>query len=226
ELWLAANQPGIPSTPEISIESLDLGKTLSYIGEEGNEESWARFDDYHRRALERLQASGAEVALIASNTPHHRFKAIVRGIRIPVVSIFEAAAKESARIRAGEVLILGTEWTMNSIVFRQEFSRCGVNAFGPDNEAARIKTAELIGELQQGRIEGAASRLAVIVKASMRNQFQKHSVVCLACTELPLAFPEFKTLSVFDYEGMSFINTTSAHINAVLECAGIATARR
>jgi hypothetical protein len=37
---------------------------------------------YHRAALRRLEASGAEFALMAS-TPHHRYASIVRGIGIP-----------------------------------------------------------------------------------------------------------------------------------------------
>jgi hypothetical protein len=40
-------------TPEIAIESLNLAKAFSYIGSDGDEASWARFDAYHRTALER-----------------------------------------------------------------------------------------------------------------------------------------------------------------------------
>ena len=69
--------------------------------------------------LKRLEASGAAFALMASNTPHHRLEAIVRGVRIPIISIFEAAANKSARIGAAEVLILGTTLTMRSQVFRK-----------------------------------------------------------------------------------------------------------
>ncbi len=87
-LHLAKNLQCAPSTPEMSIESLDLNKAFSYLGTDDDEESWSQFDEYHRAALQRLEASGAEFALIASNTSHHRFSAIVRGIGIPVISIF------------------------------------------------------------------------------------------------------------------------------------------
>jgi len=123
-----------PATPEISIESLDLGKAVSYIGNDAHEESWSQFDEYHRAALKRLEASGAAFALIASNTPHHRLEAIVRGVAIPVVSIFEAVAKESARIEAKQVLILGTALTMSSQVFRHEFAKYRIEADGPKGD--------------------------------------------------------------------------------------------
>lgn len=219
ELHFAANLQGAPLTPEISIESLDLNRAISCLGESHHEESWSQFDDYPRMALVRLEASGAEVALIASNAPHHRFKAIVRGIQIPVINMFETAARESARIRVSHVLILGTALTMDSPAFRREFAKWGIEAAGPDDSAARSRTAELIAELQQGRFEGAANRLVAIARASIEHRFQRCTAVCLACTELPLALPEFKSLSVFDYDGMAYINTTAAHINAVLNFA-------
>jgi aspartate racemase len=50
-----------------------MHKAVSYLGSGGDEVSWTRFDEYHRTALLRLAASGADFALIASNTPHHRF---------------------------------------------------------------------------------------------------------------------------------------------------------
>src|SRR5580700_4462748 len=77
---LAANPSRAPSTPEMSIESLDIQKAISYLGSDDDEASWAEFDEYHRVALLRLAASGADFALLASNTPHHRFATIVRDI--------------------------------------------------------------------------------------------------------------------------------------------------
>jgi aspartate racemase len=91
----------------MSIESLDLNRAFSYIGTIGDEESWEKFDAYHRDALRRLEASGADFAIIASNTPHHRFGAITSGIRMPVISIFEAVAKECACAGIEQVLVLG-----------------------------------------------------------------------------------------------------------------------
>jgi aspartate racemase len=213
EQWfLARNSRDIPSTPEMSIESLDLSKAASYFGDDDDEESWAQFDNYHRAALQRLEASGVDFALIASNTPHHRFASITRGIDIPVISIFDAVAKESKRIDVREVLILGTALTMRSPRFREEFARHGIEAAGPRDEGARDATAALIRELQLGRLWESAERLVAIAKRSFPRQLAGRPVVCLACTELPLAFPKQKTAATFEYEGILFINTTAVHI--------------
>ena len=43
--------------------------------------------------------------------------------------------------------------------------------------------------------------------------------MCLACTELPLAFPELKALGIFEYRGVLYVNTSVLHANAALEFA-------
>jgi aspartate racemase len=220
ERWHVANHfQGPPSTPEMTIESLDLNKAVSYLGIDGDEESWSQFDEYHRAALQRLEASGADFALMASNSPHHRFEAIVRGVGIPVISMLEAVAKESARIGATEVLILGTALTMSSARFREAFAKHGIEAAGPEDEVTRSMTVGLIAGLQLGKVEGAAERLGAIAKASFERQFRAQSVVCLACTELPSAFPQLKTLPSFVVDGISYINTTVVHARAAFDLA-------
>jgi aspartate racemase len=220
EQWhLARNPQAEPSTPEMSIESLDVSKAVSNFGVDGDEESWLQFDEYHRAALKRVEVSGADFALVASNTPHHRFPAIVRGIGIPVLSILDAAAKESAGIRASQVLILGTAVTMRSLRFCEAFAKYGVEAAGPNDAAMRDMTVRLITELQLGKLEGAAERLTRIAKLSFEQRFTGQPVVCLACTELPLAFKEQKMLATFEYDGVLFMNTTALHINAAFDFA-------
>src|SRR5260370_30390366 len=151
ELWhTLSKRPGPPSTPEISIESLDLATAVSYLGSADDENSWSRFDEYHRAALKRLEVSGADFALIASNTPHHRLDTIVSGIRIPVISIIDALARKSVLIGARQILLLGTDLTMRSQRFRKEFGKHGVEAAGPGDEAVRTMTTKLITELHRG----------------------------------------------------------------------------
>jgi aspartate racemase len=203
----------------MSIESLDLSKAIAYLGLDGDEESWSRFDDYHRAALQRLEASGAEFAVIASNSPHHRFESIVRGIRIPVIDIFDAAATEAARIGTEEVLILGTALTMRSPVFVDRLARHGIAAAGPRDETARAMTAALIHDLQHGKMEGARDRVSEIAKSSFAGAFVGRPHVCLACTELPLAFPDHKSLPAFEYNGIVYLNSTAIHINTAFDFA-------
>lgn len=220
EQWhLARNPRDVPTMPEISIESLDLAKAISYLGSDDDEQSWSQFDDYHRCALKRLETNEADFALMASNTPHHRFEAIVRSIRIPVISILDEMVKESARIGAQQVLLLGTALTMRSSKFRAAFAKYGIEASGPLDESLRAMTAELITDLQLGKLERAAQRVVNVARVSLETQFGDRPAVCLACTELPLAFAGMKQLPTFEYDGIVFINASAVHINAAFDFA-------
>ena len=78
---------------------------------------------------------------------------------------------------------------------------------------------ELITELQLGKLEGAAERLGRIAKISFEQQFGAQPIVCLACTELPLAFREKKMLATFEYDGVLYLNASAVHINAAFDFA-------
>jgi aspartate racemase len=218
EFHLANGRDGTPPMPEMAIESLDLKTAFSYLGD-GDEESWSRYDEYHREALTKLEASGAEIAAMAANLPHHRFEAITRGIGIPVISIFDAAAKECVRIGARQVLILGTTPIMGSARFRQHFAKYGIEAAGPRSDADREIVRDMILDLQQGRMEGAADRLSTLVWTAYEEMFRGLPAVCLACTELPLAFPMHKSKASFEFFGALYVNTTAAHIDAIFDAA-------
>jgi aspartate racemase len=220
EQWhLAKNPNAVPSTPEISIESLDLHKVFSYIGNDEDEGSWAQFDDYHRAALLRLEAGGADFALMASNSPHHRLASITRGMRIPVLNMLDVVVKESLRTGTREVLILGTALAMRSGKFREAFAEHGIAASSPSDEAAKATISALVFELQRGKIAGAAERISTIAKTAFRNQFSGRPVVYLGCTELPLAFPDQKTLGSFEHDGVLYLNSTALHIEAAFDFA-------
>lgn len=210
---------GQPSMPELTIESLDLNKAVAWLGN-SDDDSWRRFDEYHRLALQRLEAAGAGVALIASNTPHHRYESIVRGVRIPVIDMFEAVARECSRLSFCDVLILGTALTMRSSRLREVFAAFGIKAAGPSGEDARLETTALIDELQTGIARDAPSRLSQIARAAFSSQFDSAKpVACLACTELPLAFLCERRHTLFEHAGVVYLNTSVIHVNALLDSA-------
>ena len=206
--------------PEIIIESLDLHRAVAYIGKDESDQSWARFDNYHRAALRRLEASGAKVAAIASFTAHHRLMHITRGIRIPVIDVFEIVARECARIGARQALVLGTTATMNSSRLRAVCAARGIDAAGPREQAARRSVQRLIDRLHRGKdLHTVGARIDDIVRHDVTKQ--PNSPVVLACTELPLAFPAALSRALFRRRGRTYINAMAAHIGALLDQADL-----
>ncbi len=74
------------------IDSLVMRQTRGLCGREGDEESWAAYDDVIRQALLRLQEGGCDFAIIANNTFHMRLAQITKGVDIEVLSILDAVA--------------------------------------------------------------------------------------------------------------------------------------
>jgi aspartate racemase len=214
---LAPNSRRAPSTPEMSIESLDIQKAISYLGSDDDEASWAKFDEYHRMALLRLAVSGADFALLASNTPHHRFATIVRGVGIPVIDLYAVIAEHCARIDPGHVLILGTAFTMKSQRLRNAFARFGVDATAPQGVAEQ-EVVQLIADLHVNRLADAAERIARIARISFA-QSAAPQTVCLACTELLLAYPQYRRTASFNVDGVRYTNASALHMNAAFDLA-------
>jgi Aspartate racemase len=200
--------------PEMTIESLNLNKSYGLRGGSlADDASWMRYDQYFREALQRIEASGADVALIASNTPHNRYASIIQGIRIPVLSIFEAVARHCATIGITEMLILATAPTMDASAFTDVLARFGIKAHAPASPGERAKIVALIAELQTERDDDAARRIREVVDASFPKTGTVRAV-CLACTELPLALPSIERETDIVVGDIRYINTTMVHAKA------------
>lgn len=211
---------GASETPEFTIESLNLTKALALIGEDGNEQSWREFDAYHRAALLRLRTSGADFAVIASNAPHHRFESIRRDVDLPVISIVDAVASKCVEEKVDSMLVLGTALTMRSPMYPAGLARQGCDAWSPRSEELRRRTVGLIEHLQAGAGPTARSELEQIVDTAMGSMpSSPRTAVCLACTELPLAFPENAGEPVFYWRDRLYISSTAVHIRAAFAAA-------
>lgn len=206
----------MPEIPEFAIESLDHRRAVQSLGRLGDEASWSRFDAYYAQALRRLEAAGADFALVASNSADLRLPAIIGHIRIPFLNLFDEMAREAEGRGAKQVLILGTGHTMASGALAEALARRGIQAAGPGNPAARDATVSLIHDLHNGREAGARVRLDAVVS---RAKGSASCAVCLACTELGLVYPEGDGASSFERDGVAFIGSTWDHIRAAFEVA-------
>lgn len=205
--------------PEMVIESLDLAHAEMLVGTHGDEGSWLEFDAYHRAALQRLERSGAEFAVIACNTAHHRLAQIERGLAMPILGIVDAAADACADRGVRDLLVLGTRTVMTSPAFRETFRQRGIDARAPAEERHRQMVLASIDALSRGIDDGAAERIRQVIMESGVPRANGAAAVYLGCTELPLAFPAHKHEGMFDVDGIRCINSTALHIHAAFEHA-------
>ena len=207
-------------TPPMAIEHLNMAQTRALRGRPDGT-GWEEFDAILRGALERLKASGCDFALIASNTPHARLAAVQQGLDFPVISIIEASANEAARLGRPKALVLGTAVTMRSDLYAQALGARGIeaNARLPEDRIDAIQRL-IDEEFYAGATPaGRAELLAIYHKFASDPEA---TTILLACTELPLAFPDHADDASFGAHGFTFVNTSAAHVKAALrEALGV-----
>jgi len=201
-------------TPPMSIESVDISVTRKLRGNNDDPGSWAAFEDYFRNLLSALESAGVDFAFIASNTPHMRLDGIVKGSRLPVNSILDATASALQDCGSDRALVLGTPVTMRAAAYPAALTRHNIEAFTLTNDTEVSELARLIDiDIYAGDTESTRAWMM-----SMGKREQKRSgidTVCLACTELPLAFPEHADDVEFEIDGLRYLNTTNAHARSV-----------
>ena len=200
--------------PEMVIESVNIAHTRALRGVQGDEASWHHFDQVFRETLLRLKAAGADFGCIASNTPHMRLAAITDRLDFKVVSIIDAMASVAKQLAAKRVLILGTSVTMTSPVYAEVLNNAGIPTCPPLPMEVIAEIQHLIDtDFYTGRAVAARARFVAICRKYMQTP---QTVIALACTELPLAFPDHLDEAVFVFEDLTFINTTVAHVEAIV----------
>ena len=203
---------------EVAVESLDLGIALALYADGLDNGRWDGFDEYHRAALNRLERSDVEVAVIASNTPHDRLPQIAGNMRLKVIDLFEAVCVEARRQEARRLLVLGTSTTMGSDRLSGMLASHGIKAVVPTGEVA-MQLEQLIADLQRGCMDNARERLLEIVR-SCAVPSSDPWLAGLNCTELPLALAGSRRRSIASDDGIGFLNASMVHVEAALRAVG------
>ena len=109
--------------PEIVIDSVDMTKHDKAI----RDKDYNLLADYLSESIENLKAAGANIAAITANTEHIVWSKIANKLPIPTVNLLDVVMREIKRKKYNNILILGTEWTMESRVFESNILQIGYN---------------------------------------------------------------------------------------------------
>ncbi len=215
--FFAARGAGSPlPVPPITIESVVQAQTRSLRGRPGDEASWAAIDAVFREAMLTLERAGCDFALIASNTPHARLHAIRDGVMMPILSIFDATAEATAQTGATRALVLGTTVTMQDRNYANVLAAHGVSANDPLPQA---EIAEMQAMIDEDFYGGASATAQARLLRFSAKHVKPGDAILLACTELPLAFPDHLDDVSFKAGGFLFVNPSAAHAAAALDLA-------
>jgi aspartate racemase len=192
----------------LTIDSVDVNKLLSWM-RQGELDSVA---DYLVDAVRRLAGGGAEVAIIAANTPHIVFDAVSARAPIPMVSIVEATASHVAALGLQRVALLGTRYTMEGRFYPDVFSRRGLALVIPPEPDMALVHDRYLNELLKN-VFSNETRDALLGVVDRLIATERVEAVILGGTELPLVLKGER------HGGAVLIDTTRVHVKAALEYA-------
>lgn len=159
---------------------------------------------------QRLEAAGADMILICTNTLHKVAPQVQSRIRVPLVHIAEAAAEELLSKGITRVGLLGTKYTMTQEFYREKLTERGIDVLIPEGEEIDLVNRVIFDELCLGVVkeDSKAGYLKVIANLQARGA----QGILLGCTELGLIVSqEDVSLPLFD--------TTVIHAKKAIELA-------
>ena len=131
-----------------------------------------------------LEAAGAEIIVLCTNTMHLVAPAIEAAVQVPFLHLADATADAVIAADVEAVALLGTRYTMEQAFYRDRLTARGLDVRIPD-EPDRTAVHDIIfAELVQGEIRGESK--AVYLEAIGRLVDAGAQGVIAGCTEIEL----------------------------------------
>ncbi len=194
------------SAPHLIIDSIDVNRGIAML----DANDLASLADYLVASVERLTHAGAEIALMAANTPHIVFDDVQRRSPIPMLSIVQATCDHARGLELKRFGLLGTGFTMRARFYPETFARAGLELVTPREAERSFIHEKYIHELLRNSFlpETRAALLDIIDR--MRKEDRIEAII-LAGTELPLL------LRGAEPDGLPFLDTTVIHVSAAVD---------
>jgi aspartate racemase len=187
------------------INSIDMTRMLDLIGAG----ELAEVTSYLLDEIGRLERAGADVCLLASNTPHVVFDDLRRQASVPLISIVEATCDAAHSLGLRRVGLFGTRFTMAGRFYSDIFARAGISVCAPTDEEQIYIHDIYMGELVRGVFRPQTREQVMSIAGSMQRRDGIDALI-LGGTELPLL------LGGVDDAPLTILDTTRIHVaNAV-----------
>jgi aspartate racemase len=190
----------------VLLDSLDFAEIES-LQAQGDWDAAGELLAEHAR---RLEAGGADLLVLCTNTMHLVAEQIAAAVSIPFLHIVDAVASTIQETGASTVGLLGTAFTMEQPFYTERLAAHGIRTIVPD-AAARATVHEIIyDELVHGIVrEESRERYREVIRALVADGAES---VILGCTEIEL-------LVGADDASVPVFPTTAIHVEAAVDLA-------
>jgi aspartate racemase len=187
--------------------SLDFGETM----EIKNAKGWGELAKVMANAAQKLEAAGADVVVICTNTMHKLVPEIQRTIRVPIIHIADATAQKVLEKGLSRVGLLGTKTTMDEDFYKGRMKeKFGIDVLVPEKDERNFIDSVIFDELCVGKINASSKeRFKLIIEGLVEKGAEG---IILGCTEIPLLIKQ-------DDAKVPILDTTEIHAKAAVEFA-------
>lgn len=187
--------------PEVIVYSLDFQRFTDYENQ-GDMEGYV---GYIMEGIHALERAGADLIVMAANSPHAVFEEAERRSGVPMISIAEVTARKAREAGMKRLLLTGIKFTMRSGFYQRVCERHGLEVITPTMEEQDRIDGIVFDELVVGvfRDESRQELLGII------DGYEVDGVI-LGCTELPLILNQEDT-------DTPLLDTLELHVEAALE---------
>lgn len=167
---------------------------------------------YLKKSAQLLEKAGADVLIMPCNTAHHFAKAFTGEVKIPFLSIVDAAIAELKVIapNAKTVLPIATVGTKAAKVYENSLLAAGYTVCElPENLSANVMSA-----IYDGVKKGRTEELLPLFQQTLDEigKIIQPDVMIAACTEIPILMESAKTM-------IPMVDATSALARAAVNFA-------
>jgi aspartate racemase len=172
---------------------------------------WAQTADILAKAAQAVEAGGADLFLICTNTMHKVAVEVEAAVKIPLLHIADATAKQLLADKVTKVGLLGTAFTMQQDFYKGRLSQgFGIRVLVPSEEQQAMVHEVIYQELCLGIINPASKQKYLAVIQDLFSQGAQ--AVILGCTEITLLVQQTDTpIPLYD--------TTAIHAQSAVEAA-------
>ena len=204
---IVAEKLGGSHSAKILMSSVDFAP----IEELSMADDWQKIGELMALEAQKLEAAGADIIILATNTIHLVADAIEEAISMPFLHIAKATGQAITQKKLKKIGLLGTRFTMEkdfyTKILAQEFD---LEVVIPNADSRSYLQDIIYGELVKGifRNEAKEKSIAII------NDLEQNGAegIILGCTELPILIPDSEVpLPTFD--------TTLIHSKAAIKFA-------
>ena len=203
---LTAARLGGLHSPDLIIRSLNFAE----IEELQNKGAWIEAGERLNEEAKHLEACGAEILVLATNTMHKLSDQMMQGVSIPMIHIADATAEAITKARLKSPALIATKFTMEHSFYTDRLIASGLDPVLPDVASRQIIHDIIYTELCLNITTEASE--TIFRDIARKLMVEGADSLILGCTEVCILLDQNNVdVPVFD--------TTSIHCESVLNFA-------